>query len=170
MAGYGTNQDFAEWLADSGYVLPAGAPSPDILRQRGSDYIDALYGACFFGSPTDPLSQERAWPRTGATLGGIAIPPDVIPRIIVVSSYRAAWLDANNPDALSAVIDPSRRIKRQRVENAVEREFFEGGEDGSGSTPYDTLIDGWLKGLVDQVCLGREEAPAGYQLIWAIGR
>lgn len=170
MAGYGTDSNFQLWLDGVGYALPADAPSLAILRQRGSDYIDALYGTCFYGMPTDPLNQERAWPRTGALLNGVAIPPDVVPGIVVTASYRAAWLEATNPGFIGRIIDPSRRIKRQKVDNAVEREFFEGGEDGTASSPYDTMIDGMLKGLVDQVCMGREDPDLGHQLIWAIGK
>jgi hypothetical protein len=37
--------EFAAYLADAGLSLPVGAPLPAVLRQRGSDYLDATYGA-----------------------------------------------------------------------------------------------------------------------------
>ena len=42
MAGYGDDTGFAAWLADAGLSLPVGAPLPAVLRQRGSDYLDAV--------------------------------------------------------------------------------------------------------------------------------
>ena len=67
MAGYGDDSGLAAYLAAQGYVLPEGAATLAVLRQRGSDYLDGLYGAQFRGVPTDGVTQERAWPRTGAT-------------------------------------------------------------------------------------------------------
>lgn len=66
MAGYGDDAGFEAWLTENGYTLPGGAPSGEVLRNRGAGYIDGVYGARFSGIPTGGLAQERAWPRAGA--------------------------------------------------------------------------------------------------------
>jgi len=151
MAGYGDDSGFSAWLAENGYTLPEGSPAPAILRQRGSAYIDATYGPRFLGVPTNS-EQEREWPRTGATIFGTPLASDVIPDRVVKASYQAAYIAATNPSALSVVIDPARRVKRQKVDS-IEREFFDGGE-GAGTVVTASLssdIEGLLAPLLGPV-------------------
>lgn len=107
MAGYGDDTAFAAYLTANGYTLPDGAASAAILRQRGSAYIDALYGWRFPGVPVDGSSQDRAWPRTGAhDIYGTAIASDAVPTRIIDASYEAAWIEANSAGALSKTFTP----------------------------------------------------------------
>lgn len=85
MAGYGDDSAFNAWLVENGYPLPADAPSPAVLRQRGSDYLDVTYGPRFVGTPTD-ATQEREWPRTGAFIFGTELATGVIPDRVVKAS------------------------------------------------------------------------------------
>ena len=120
MAGYGSDLEFTAWLADNGNVLPDTAPASAVLRQRGSDYLDAAYGPRLMcSSPTGGLDQERAWPRTGHP--GIA--PDAIPAAWVRASYRAAWLEAVTPGWATSSRDPSRMTRREKVD-VIERECY----------------------------------------------
>lgn len=131
MAGYGDDSAFAAWLAENGYSLPPGAPAPAVLRQRGSAYLDglpALTGSAFSGAPTGGYDQERAFPRTGATAHGMPIPDNVIPSPIIHASYVAAFQEAKLPGSLAPVVTAGRQIKREKVEGAVEREYFQGAE------------------------------------------
>ena len=122
MAAYGTDDGFTAWLAEQGYSLPSGAPAPSVLRARGSAYVDG-YEAYWTGQRTAGAMQELGWPRTGARLNCImAIADDVIPPSVVNASYRAAWLEGATSGILTgATAAPGKRIKRQRVEGAVER-------------------------------------------------
>ena len=144
MAGYGDNGDFTAWLAENGYTLPAGAPSADVLRQRGSSYIDAVYGARFVGSVVDP-QQERQWPRDGAIVNGKAFPADVVPTAVIRASYQAALQEANSPGSLSVVGTASGAVKRVKV-GQIEKEYQTADSDGtaSGITPLISLVDGML--------------------------
>jgi len=167
MAGYGDDQGLADWLAENGYTLPSGAPAAVVLRQRGSTYVDAVYGARLYCSqPTGGALQERAWPRTGHFVNHLAVPSDVIPLAWVNASYRAALIEAMKPGTLMATIDPLRRVKRQKVD-MIEREFFDGGalEAGEGGT---ALINAEIDGMVAPLlCLRREDLKGlGF---WAIG-
>lgn len=147
MAGYGDDSGFAEWLAANGYSLPDSAPSPAVLRQRGSVEIDALYGSRFVGQPTDGVAQERAWPRTGAVVFGSAVASDVVPSAVVTASYHAAYFATQNAGP-SETIGDAGRIKRDRVGDA-ETEFFgpgAGGSDHGLVTVYDGILAPYLNG------------------------
>lgn len=128
MSGYGDETDFDEWLTLNGFSLPDDAPDPAILLQRASDYIDGTYETRFLGVRTDPLNQERAWPRTGAVVQSVAVPSDLVPPAIERAAYAAAWHEANNPGSLSVASSQARSIKRQKVD-VIEKEFFEGSGD-----------------------------------------
>lgn len=165
MAGYGTDEGFLLWLRERGYELPDDAPSPAILRQLGSDYVDALYGRCFLGRPTGGLEQERAWPRTGAIVAGMTVEESSVPLAVVLSSYRAALMESQSPGSLITTSPAGRRVRRQKVEG-IEREFF---DDKDSTAPINSAIDGFLRNYVDHVCMGWREEN-GTLGIWAIGK
>lgn len=128
MAGYGSDNGFTDWLAANGFSLPAGSPTAAQLRQRGSVHVDRH---SFPGVPTGGYAQERAWPRTGATVYGDSVPTDVIPVAIEQASYAAGYFEALNPGALTSrsSLDAGVKRKRTRVEGAVdtETEYFADG-------------------------------------------
>ncbi|MEC7798382.1 MAG: DnaT-like ssDNA-binding protein [Pseudomonadota bacterium] len=142
MAGYGSDDGFNAYIAALGHTLPSGAPAPAVLRQRGSDYLDALYNAPvdpkaprFSGYPTNPLVQERAYPRTGATAYGSPIASDIIPTAIINASYAAAWHEANNPGSLAVAATVAGTLKRKKIDT-IEKEYFE----GSGNAAADATV------------------------------
>lgn len=146
MAGYGDDAAFTAWLDEQGFALPAGAPSPAALRQRGSAYID---GRCFPGVPTGGLAQERAWPRTGAEVYGQSIPSDTIPLAIEHASYAAGYFDAANGGALSSrsSIDAGVKRKFERVEGVVqeETEYFSSGDAAADAAITIPMVEALLK-------------------------
>lgn len=76
MAGYGDNEGFTAYAIAVGYVLRDGTTDAQktAARQRGSLVVDRCKPN-FSGRRTGGYSQERAWPRTGATTYyGEAIP------------------------------------------------------------------------------------------------
>jgi len=131
MSGYGDDTGFEAWMTATGRSVPVSAPSSAVLRQRASDYLDALYGARFTGYPTGGLDQERAWPRTGATAQGQAIASDVIPPAVVRASYAAAWHEANNAGSLSVATSAAAAVKREEV-GMIKTEYF-----GAGASAID---------------------------------
>lgn len=164
MAAYGDDAGFAAWLAEQGYVLPVSAPSPAVLRARGSAYVDG-YEAFWTGYRTGGVMQELGWPRTGATVNCVQpIPADVIPPAAINAAYRAAWLEANTPGILAGpATTPGARVKRQKVD-VIEREFFDDGktEVGGGPSFIDSQIDGWLSAFI---C---DDSKAG-AFMWTLG-
>lgn len=134
MAGYGDDNEFTTWLTDNGYTLPDGAPAPAVLRNRGAGYIDGTYGARFSGIPTGGFAQERAWPRTGAYAYGQPIGDNVIPDAVIKASYAAAWQEVTAPGSLSASGSEASRVKREKVEGAVEVEYQASSGEFSASS------------------------------------
>jgi len=149
MAGYGDDTAFQDWLTANGYSLPDGAPPAAVLRLRGSQYIDATYGARFSGTPTEGIEQARAWPRTGATAYGNPIAPDAVPGAVEKAAYHAAYAEALSPGSLSVIAIGSERVKREKVEGAVEIEYFDGGSNAvAGATPILSAVEGLLAPLL----------------------
>lgn len=145
MAAYGSNAEFIAYLAGQGLVLPAGAPSPLVLRTIGSSYVDSAYEPRLHCSErSDPFNQELAWPRYGAKLGKRDVPDNLIPKAWVIASYRAGYLHAANPGWAQGGLNPARVTKREKAEG-FEREFFEAGQ-GSAAPGFnvDPLIDSML--------------------------
>jgi hypothetical protein len=150
MAGYGSDDAFQAWLSGNGHALPAGAPAAVVLRQRGSAYIDATYGLRFPGQPVGGFDQDRAWPRAGAVLiSGAFVPPDIVPNAVEQASYAAAFQEAVSPGSLSVVGSVAGRVKREKVEGAVEVEYQVGGDmSAAGWVPILTAVEGLLATLL----------------------
>lgn len=146
MAGYGDDAAFDAWLAENGYSLPSGAPSQAVLRNRGARYIDGLYGTRFSGYPAAGIGQERAWPRIEAEAYGAPIGPTVIPSAVIEASYIAAFFEAENPGSLSASGSEASRVKREKVEGAVEVEYQASSGSFSASSLVTLLTD--VEGLL----------------------
>lgn len=146
---YGTDEGFTAWLTSQGLALPDGAPAPAVLRQIGSDYVDAAYEHTLQCSRrTGGFSQELAWPRTGHTVNGQSVPSDLIPPAWVNASYRAAYLEAMNPGWATGSTDPNRVTKREKVDT-LEREFFAAGDNGGAAlSAVGMAADGVINGMV----------------------
>lgn len=144
MAGYGGDSEFNTWLTENGFTLPVGAPSPAVLRNRGSQYVDAVYGSRFLGSVVD-ATQERQWPREGAIVNGKLVPSDVVPVAVIHASYYAALQEANEPGSLSVVGSSSSAVTREKV-GQIEVQYANAQSDGTASaiTPLISIVDGML--------------------------
>lgn len=107
MAGYGDDSAFTAWLEANGYALPESAPTAAVLRQRGAVYVDGTYGLRFPGTPTGGATQDRAWPRSGATdRWGNALDASTVPTRVIEASFEAAYIEAGSPGLLSTTYTP----------------------------------------------------------------
>lgn len=160
---YGTDDGFIEWLAAQGLPPPAGDPA--VLRQIGSNYIDAAYEARLnCSSRAGGFNQLLAWPRKNHKMNGHAVPSDLVPQAWINAAYRAAHLEDMTPGWATKGTDASRQTKRERVDT-IEREFFSAadasGTDAAAGMPSDSIINGmvlpWLckQGLRDPNSLFR---------------
>lgn len=147
MAGYGSDEAFEAWLDENGYALSSGL-DPAILRQRGSSYVDGLYGSRFPGVPTGGYAQERAFPRTGVTVYSDDVPSNIVPAQVEAASYYAAYYEDQNPGSLSVGITPSKQVKRTKLEG-LEKEYFEPKDGGvTGATLLLSAVEGLLAPLL----------------------
>lgn len=143
MAGYGSDEGFATWLADNGLTLPVGAPTPAVLRNRGSAWLDATYGSrmtCY--ARAGGADQERLWPVAGHA----KVASDAIPIAWVQASYRAAYLHATTAaGGLGGLVNANQRVQKQKVD-VIERTFFDNGGTKAGEVVgvIDTEIDGMV--------------------------
>lgn len=141
---YGDDSGLTAWLAANGYTLPAGAPASAVLRQRGSAYINGVYGADFSGVPTGGFAQIDAWPRIGAEAYGQPIPADMTPVAVEHASYAAGWYEASNPGGLSAAASSSTAIKREKID-VIETEYVVGsGTALENATVRLAIVEGLL--------------------------
>lgn len=137
----GSDEGLAAWLTARGHVLPSGAPSPAVLRQRATDYIDGTYGARLIGDPTvEPLLTA-----------------------LESATYAAAWHEASKPGSLSVFASRAGALKRKKIEG-LEREYFEGSGDAvADATVRLSTVEGilapYLRPVEATPCVG----------LWAVG-
>lgn len=148
MAAYGTDAGLTDWLAAQGLTLPAGSPSPAVLRQIGSNYVDAAYEAKLqCSNRTGGFTQELAWPRTGHVVNGQPVPDSLIPPAWVNAAYRAAYLEALTPGWATGSTDPNRVTRREKVD-VIEREFFSNKDTDQASSAAGIAADAIINGMV----------------------
>ena len=117
-------------------------PSGDVgeALERGSAYLDGMYGRRFSGSPTGGIEQTDEWPRTGAmTYHGEALASDAVPTRIVQAAYEAALLELANPGSLTTAAAPDQRKVLTKLD-VMEWEVL------PGKTPH--LADGPLASAI----------------------
>lgn len=165
MAGYGDDIGFQHWLDVAGLTLPAGAPPLAVLRQRGTWYIDAVYGSRLKGTPVGGVAQENAFPRKGLVAYGERLSENSIPTSIVSASYRAAYLLAADMLTMD-VSDPTKIVKKEKAEGAGEREYFAPPvTPGRDPRAVDTVIEGLLYPFVEPYP-DQQTPMAG---VWSVG-
>ena len=83
--------------------------------------------------------------RSRASAYGEPIPVDEIPDPVTDSSYYAAYQEGASPGALVASSSSGSKIKRERIEGAIDMEYYEyTGDALYGATPRFGYIEGLL--------------------------
>lgn len=144
---YGSDEGLIEWLAAQGLPSPAGDPA--VLRQIGSNYIDAAYEARLnCSSRSGGFNQPLAWPRKNHRMNGQTVPSDLVPQAWINAAYRAAYLEDMAPGWAASGVDPSRLTRVEKVD-VISREFFApneaaGSVDIAPGMPFDSIINGMI--------------------------
>ena len=147
MTSYGDDDGFIEWLAAQGLPSPAGDPA--VLRQIGSNYIDAAYEARLnCSSRAGGFNQLLAWPRKNHKMNGQTVPSDLVPQAWINAAYRAAYLEDMTPGWATDQVTPGRITRREQVD-VISREFFSPEDAGGGGSaapgmPTDAIINGMV--------------------------
>lgn len=128
---YGTNTSLAAYLALTGRTLTGDA---DFARQAGSLYIDGAYCDRF---KSTPLTEDAEFPR-------VYFNPT--PVRVERAAYEAAYLWGLDNTSLSVSVSGNAVVKREKVEGAVEVEYFENTETVgvNGALPKFSVIEGLL--------------------------
>lgn len=138
---YGNTADLAAYLALTGRTLTGDA---DHALQAGSDYID---GAAYYDRYlSTPLTYNAAFPRVAY---------DPVPTRVEQAAYEAAYIWGLDPQGLSVAASNSGIVKREKVEGAVEVEYFENMTNTQGavvgSMPYYSAIENKLRPFLKRV-------------------
>lgn len=150
MAGYGDNSGLDALVAAMGYTYPVGVTEDQktAARQRGSVYIDGLYGPRFPGVPTAGAAQDREWPRSGAyDVYGNSLASDAVPQRVIDASYEAAFLSLTNPTIFSTTYTPGTQKVLTKVDK-IEWELVGGKTGDARMVPVSSVIEGILAPLL----------------------
>jgi len=154
MDHYGTLVDADAYHAARGRADWVESSEPDRTSAlvRGSDYVDQRYrgssmygcgGPAFPGKKTGGRSQDREWPRTGASdRSGDPIPADEVPVEVERASYEAAYREVLEPGSLSPDYVPAQRVTREKV-GPIDITYSDGADGGTSNPmrPVATVID-----------------------------
>src|SRR5690606_33032799 len=115
----------------------------EAAARRATVWLDATYRSRFTGRRTNGRNQALEWPRTGAYDN--QVPPDYlesdeIPQEIIDACCEAAIREKASPGSLSPDVTPGQVAKRERVEGAVEIEYFRAG-GVTDQRPVATVVD-----------------------------
>lgn len=115
---YGTAVAGQAYWYSRGY---SGTLDPELLL-RASVFVDGIGWRMtktgnivprFPGQPVSP-TQERQWPRTGATdVYGNKIPDSSVPDAVVRATYEAAYHERQNPGSLNFTLRADEHISRE---------------------------------------------------------
>lgn len=165
MSAYGDNDSFKAWVDAQGLALPDDA-NLSALRLVGSNYVDAAYEYRLSCSHrAGGFEQERAWPRSGHRVNGQLVPDNLVPLAWVNASYRAAYLQAMNPEWATGSIDPNRITRREKVD-VIEREFFSPNGPSSAASASGMASDAVINGMVlPWLCVKTRRADSLFRVV-----
>lgn len=118
---YGSTSACQAYWASKGY---SGVPT-DALLEAASVFVDGLgwrmtaHGVPVNRFPGQPASatQERSWPRTGATDAyGNAFDAGAVPLAIEHATYEAAHYESTKSGALNKAQRPDQRVTRKKID------------------------------------------------------
>jgi hypothetical protein len=123
---YGTASGFRSYLTTRGITAPTGADDDDTVGAKlvvSSEWLDARYNTLFPGRKTNGRSQEREWPRLGASdHEGYAIDYTLTPVEVEYATYEAARREFTTPGVLSRDYTPN-KYQKVAVSGAVSVDY-----------------------------------------------
>jgi hypothetical protein len=145
---YGDADGYIEYGTARGYDVGTLSPSPDERVNQillvGSIYIDGKFRSGFNGKKVGGRSQEREWPRDGATdADGNEIDITEIPIEVVNATYEAAYREQVSPGSLMPDYVASGRVVSEQVGSLAVT---------YAQTPVMQASDSWpVIGVIDQI-------------------
>lgn len=128
--------------ANYGLELPADDTVAEVALRNGATYV-GLAEPQMCGRRVS-AEQSLAYPRTGTTLNGFAVPDNVIPAQLMRAQVIAAVTYGAGTDVRAN--SDGRSVQTERVEGAVTVTYFNNGN--SGATTAITAADDALRPLL----------------------
>lgn len=144
---YASVSDVRAYAQARGVTLPTEDSSVESLIIRGMDYLEAQRDR-YQGEKTYPdHPQALQWPRKCVEIDSYPWPEDAIPKELVAALSQCSMeIFAGND--LQPTTGTEGRVKKERVEGAVEREFMTATDMGStGFAPSFPKVDALLAPL-----------------------
>jgi hypothetical protein len=140
-----TNSTYLDaYAAARGVTLATGDKTAALVR--ASMALDALYALRFPGEKTD-YTQDRQWPRTGATWPD-GTPISGTPDQILQATSELAIQELISPGSMTPIVTPGKVKKRARVEGAVDVTYAVDSDVVESQMPVLTVVEGILWGLI----------------------
>ncbi len=98
---------------------PLTEAEKEVFIRKATQFIDGSYASRFTGTRKTAL-QSLAWPRVGATIGGVALPDCVVPTQVQNATCEAALLLHEGQELYA---ESGAQIKVETVD-AISTEFF----------------------------------------------
>lgn len=124
---YVSLSDARALAAKYGWELPADDTEAEQALRNGAGYV-GLQEPAMCGSRVSPL-QELAYPRKNVTLYGFDVAQGSIPSQVIRAQVAAAVEYGAGTDVRAA--SDGRAVSRERIEGAVDVEYFNNGNNGS---------------------------------------
>lgn len=140
---YVTRADFITYAAAFGVTI-ANTAATDVQLVKAAQFIESHEGRLIGDRKT--RDQSLAYPRTGLIIEGWDWNDDEIPRQVILCQMQVALeinagIDPYNPPA-----NPARATRREKVEGAVEVEYF--GNDSASKMSRDSSAKALLSSLL----------------------
>jgi hypothetical protein len=145
-SSYVSVEDVRAYAAARASTVPAVGAEGDAAIEAAcivaNDYLETFRDE-FKGSKVAPATQSLQWPRTGATLDGAEIPPDVIPKLLRDAQCQLAIESVNGLDLMPT--GDGREVIRKKID-VLETEWRPGS--GGAAQPILTKVRKMLEPLL----------------------
>lgn len=153
---YASVAQFDDYCQRMGYDISSFTePQKEATLRRATMYIDGVYYGRFIGHAA---TQEQAleWPRVDAVYRGKTLPANEIPLKVVHATCEAAYIEASQPDALSASFaGQSGQVVREKV-GELEVQYSDAKSQNIDSVlPFFSSVNGLLLGLIARDLSGK---------------
>ena len=153
---YVTRTEFITYAAGLGVTILNTDPA-DVMLIDAAEFI-ASHEDRLIGSKVS-RAQEMAFPRSGVVIEGFAWDSDEIPRHVLLAQMALALEVNDGVDLYNPPTNPNRATKREKVEGAVEVEYF--GIDAAAKLSRSSRAQALLASLLRRSGLGAVNVDRG---------
>lgn len=118
----------------------------EVAIRRASAFLSNAYA--WQGWPVQPRVQALAWPRVSVIdRDGYSVASDAVPREIADACCLIALQELVEPGSMDPTVIQADKVKRERVEGAIEVEYANARTDAEASRPVLLAVRDLIGGL-----------------------